>query len=182
MGSSIVEPLMLVFLVSVLAQKSTELREGGLVNIGILDSPAHPLPPPFLLTPTAPHHPITGSVSIPSVDPNRGSSSLDKGVDTGVPVPTGLVTPSIACWAVQSSGQLVTMQVGSILATSGLTAAQAEEIFLLSHEMQTLRGKLALEFIELSHSEAKFCMGAQATGHAKKYCSGASRPLHGQAR
>ena len=29
--------------------------------------------------------------------------------------------------------------------------------------VQTLHGKLALEFIELSHSEAYFRMGAQAT-------------------
>ena len=56
------------------------------------------------------------------------------------------------------------MQIGSVLVTSGLTAAQAE-IFLLSREVQTLRGKLALDFIELSHSEANFRMGAQATGH-----------------
>ena len=45
------------------------------------------------------------------------------------------------------------------------TAAQAEDIFLLSHEVQTLCGKLALDFIELSHSEASFRMGAQATSH-----------------
>ena len=49
--------------------------------------------------------------------------------------------------------------------TFGLTTAQAEEIFLLSHEAQTLRGKLALDFIQLSHTEANFCMGAQATSH-----------------
>ena len=113
----------------------------------------------------APSHPITGSVSIPSVDLNRGSSPLDKGADTGVPMPVGLVTPCSVRWAVQSSGQLMNMQVGSVLVTSGLTAAQAEEIFLLSREVQTLRGKLALDFIELSHSEANFCMGAQATSH-----------------
>ena len=65
----------------------------------------------------------------------------------------------------QSSGQLMNAQVGPILATSGLTAAQADEIFLLSHEVQTLHGKLALEFIELSHTEANFHMGAQATSH-----------------
>ena len=57
------------------------------------------------------------------------------------------------------------MQIGSVLITSGLTATQAEEIFLLSHKVQTLHGKLALDFIELSHSEANFHMGAQATGH-----------------
>ena len=77
----------------------------------------------------------------------------------------GLVTPSSACRAVQSSGQLMNVQVGSVLITSGLTAAQAEEIFLLSRKVQTLHGKLALEFIELSHSEANFRMGAQATSH-----------------
>ena len=83
----------------------------------------------------------------------------------GYPCPVGLVTPSSVRWAVQSSGQLTNMQVGSVLVTSRLTAAQAEEIFLLSREVQTLRGKLALEFIELSHSEANFRMGAQATSH-----------------
>ena len=31
--------------------------------------------------------------------------------------------------------------------------------------MQTLRGKLAIDFMELSQSEATFHMGAQATGH-----------------
>ena len=67
--------------------------------------------------------------------------------------------------AVQSSGQLMNTQIGSILVTSGLTAAQAEEIFLLTHKVQTLRGKLAIDFMELSHSEATFRMGAQATGH-----------------
>ena len=59
------------------------------------------------------------------------------------------------------------MQVDSVLATSGLTAAQYEEIFLLSCEVQTLHGKLALDFIQLSHQEARFHMGAQATSHEK---------------
>ena len=57
------------------------------------------------------------------------------------------------------------MQVGPIVLTSGLNAAPAEEIFLLSHEVQTLCGKLALDFIQLSHTEATFRMGAQATSH-----------------
>ena len=43
------------------------------------NSPERPLPPPFLFTPMAPTHPTTGSVSILSVDPNRGSSLLDRG-------------------------------------------------------------------------------------------------------
>ena len=80
-------------------------------------------------------------------------------------MPAGLVPPCSACRAVQSSGQLMNTQIGSVLITSGLTTAQAEEIFLLSREVQTLCGKLALDFIELSHSKANFCMGAQATGH-----------------
>ena len=49
------------------------------------NSPEHHLPPPFLLTPMAPTHPTTGSVSVPSVDLNRGSSSLDRGAYAGVP-------------------------------------------------------------------------------------------------
>ena len=65
----------------------------------------------------------------------------------------------------QSSGELINTQVGPIVLTSRLNAAQAEEIFLLSHEVKTLRGKLALDFIQLSHTEATFRMGAQATSH-----------------
>ena len=129
------------------------------------DSPEHPPPPSFLFTPAAPSRPIRGSVSVPSVDPNRGSSPSGKGVDIQVPIPMEALPSHSACRAVQSSGQLMNVQVGPILATSGLTAAQAEEIFLLSHEVQTLREKLALEFIELSHTEANFRMGAQATSH-----------------
>ena len=58
-------------------------------------------------------------------------------------------------------------QVGPVIATSGLTEMQSEEIFLLSHEVQTLHGKLALDFIQLSHQEALSHMGAKATGHEK---------------
>ena len=103
----------------------------------------------------APSRPITGSLRAPSLDSNRGSLPLDRGVDTEVPVSSiGLVTPSSVHQLVQSSGQLANVQVDSVLATSGLTAAQSEEIFLLSCKVQTLRGKLALDFIELSHQEA----------------------------
>ena len=58
------------------------------------------------------------------------------------------------------------MQVDPVLTTSGLTEAQFE-ISLLSRDVQTLRGKLALDFIQLSNQEALFHMGAQATGHKK---------------
>ena len=73
---------------------------------------------------------------------------------------TGLVTPSSAHQLVQSSGQLANVQVDSIFVTSGLTAEQYEEIFLLSCEVQTLCGKLALEFIELSHQESTIPYGS----------------------
>ena len=46
------------------------------------------------------------------------------------------------------------MQIDSIFVTSRLTAEQYEEVFLLSSDVQTLCGKLALEFIKLSHEEA----------------------------
>ena len=55
--------------------------------------------------------------------------------------------------------------VGPVVVTSRLNATQAEEIFLLGCKVQTLRGKLALDFIQLSHTEATFRMGAQATSH-----------------
>ena len=44
---------------------------------------------------------------------------------------------------------------------------QTEEIFLFSHEVQTLHGRLALDFIQLSHQEALFRMGVQAAGYEK---------------
>ena len=51
--------------------------------------------------------------------------------------------------------------------TSGLSKEQAEEIFLLTHEAQTLGRKLACNFIQLSHKEALFRIGVQATGYEK---------------
>ena len=67
-------------------------------------SPERLPPPSFLFTPVAPSCPIRGSVSVPSVDLNRGSSPLGKGVDTEVPVQTE-VLPSHIGWprAVDSS-------------------------------------------------------------------------------
>ena len=61
----------------------------------------------------------------------------------------------------------MTMQLDAVFVTSGLTKEQAEEIFLLSHEVQALCRQLALDFIQLSHQEALFCMGVQATGYKK---------------
>ena len=81
----------------------------------------------------------------------------------------------------QSLGQLVDAQVGPSVMTSGLSAAQAEEIFLLSHEIQTLRGKLALDFIQMSHTEANFRMGAQATSHEYTVQESPSRGRRGVA-
>ena len=129
------------------------------------DSPEHPPPPSYLFAPAGLSHPIRGSISVLSVDPSRGSSLPGKGVGTEVSIPTEVPLSSIAHQVAQSSGQLMKAQVGPVLVTSRLNAAQAEEIFLLSHEVQTLHGKLALDFIQLSHTEVNFCMGAQATSH-----------------
>ena len=55
----------------------------------------------------------------------------------------GIITPSSINQFVTSSGPPVTMPVGcSPGATSGLTKEQAEEIFLLTHEVQALGRKL----------------------------------------
>ena len=126
-------------------------------------------PPPFLFTPMAPRCPATGSLCAQSLNTNRGSLPLDRGsAGTEIPVSSArMVTTSNACQPVLSSGQVANTQVDSVLATSGLTEAQSEEIFLLSWEVQTLHRKLALDFIQLSHQEALFPMGAQATGHKK---------------
>ena len=99
------------------------------------------------------------------MDLSRGSSLPGKGVCTEVSVPTEAPPSCIAHWAAQSSEQLINAPVGPVVVPSRLTAAQAEEIFLMSHEVQTLHGKLALDFIQLSHTEAAFYMGAQATSH-----------------
>ena len=99
------------------------------------------------------------------MDPSRGSSPPGKGVGAEVSIPTEVPLSRIAHRVAQSSGQLMNAQVGPVVVTSGLTAARAEEIFLLSREVQTLHGKLALDFIQLSHTEANFRMGAQATSH-----------------
>ena len=165
--SNVADPLTLGFLVSILTQRSDGLREGGLTNVG---AETHQSVLPHLsfysllqlqVTPSQVHF-------APSLDLNRGSLPLDRGVDAEVPVSSaGLVTPSSVCQPVQSSGQLANAQVDSIFVTSGLTAEQYEEIFLLSHEVQTLCGKLALDFIELSNQEAQFHMGAQAMSHEK---------------
>ena len=123
-------------------------------------SPECPHPPSLLFTPTAPSRPTTGS--------NKGPLPLERGGDTDAPVSSvGPVAPSSSLQPVHSSGQVANVQVSSGLVMSGLTAAQSEEIFLLSREVQTLRRKLALDFIGLSHQEAQFCMGAQATSHEK---------------
>ena len=91
------------------------------------------------------------------MDPSRGSAPASQGLGAEVSVLTG-APPS-------SAGQLIGAQVGLSVLTSGLTTAQAKEIFLLSCEIQTLRGKLALDFIKMSPTEANFHMGAQAASH-----------------
>ena len=183
MGSNVAEPSMLMFSDERPHPKECRAERGRSRKRRYLDLHEHPLPSHFSFTPTAPSRPFRGSVSVLSVDLNRGSSPLAKGADTGVPMPVGLVPSCSAHRVVQSSGQLMNMQVGPVLATSGLTAAQADEIFLLSREVQTLHGKLALEFIELSHTEANFCMGAQATSHeyTVQECPDPSTGRHGEA-
>ena len=72
------------------------------------DSPERPPPPSYLFTPVGPSRPIRGSVSIPSVDPSRGSSPPGKGVGIEVSVPTEVPLSSIVRQVAQSSGQLHT--------------------------------------------------------------------------
>ena len=87
------------------------------------------MPPLYRLT----SHSISGFKQ-GSLPPDRG------GVDTEAPVSsTRMVTPSSTRQLVQSSRQLANVQVDSVLATSGLTEVQYEEIFLLSHKVQTAR-------------------------------------------
>ena len=121
------------------------------------DSPDRPPPPSFLFPPAAPSRPVQSLVTVPSLDPGKGSAPASQGLGAEVSVPTD-APPS-------GAGQLIGAQVGLSVLTSGLTAAQADEIFQLSHEIQTLHGKLALDFIKMSYTEANFRMGAQAASH-----------------
>ena len=82
---------------------------------------------------------------------------MSQGLGAEVSVPTD-APPS-------GAGQLIGVQVGLSVLTLGLTAAQADEIFQLSRNIQTLHGKLALDFIKISYTEANFRMGAQAASH-----------------
>ena len=156
-----VEPLKPMFLLIVPTLKSAELREGGLANASVQ---VHPniLPSTFIFIHSymTPSCPIRGSVSVPSVDLSRGSSPPGKDVGTGVSIPTQVPLPSVACQVAQSSGEIRNVPVGpAIVATTGLNAAQAEEIFLLSREVQALRGKLALDFIHIVPYRGKLLHG-----------------------
>ena len=109
--------------------------------------PEHPQLPPFLLAPAAPSRPTTGLLCDPIPGSNKGPLPLGRSGDTEVPVSS--IGPVISSKMLQLG-----YTSGQGLVTSGLTPAQCEEIFLLSHEVQTLCRELALDFIGLSHQEA----------------------------
>ena len=125
------------------------------MNVRRPDSPNRPPPPSLLSPPAAPSHPVRSSVTVTSLDLRKGSAPASQGLGAEVSIPTD-APPS-------GAGQLVGAQVGLSVLTSGLTTVQADEIFLLSHEIQTLRGEL--DFIKMSYTEANFRMGAQAASH-----------------
>ena len=97
-----------------------------------------------------------------SLPPNRRSVDTEMFVSSA-----GMVTPSSVHQLVSSRGPPTNMQLDAVLVTSGLTKEQTEEIFLLTCEVQTLCGKLDLDFIQLSHQEALFHMGVQAARYEK---------------
>ena len=102
-----------------------------------------------------------------SIDMSRGSLPPDCGsinIEMFTP-PTGIVTPSSVNQFVTSSGPPVTMQLDAALVMSRLSREQAEEIFILTYKAQTLGRKLTHKFILLSHKEALFHMGIQATAY-----------------
>ena len=143
-----VDPLILGFPVSVLAQRSDGLREGGLTNIGAQR----------LTRASSPTSVSIHSCSSKSSCHRFTSCSVFR-FEVGDPFPWIEVwTQRYLCppwgWshhpvhvsqfrAVDSSQA---HHVDSIFVTSRLTAEQYEAIFLLSREVQTLRGKLALRF------------------------------------
>ena len=60
------------------------------------DSPDRPPPPSFLFPPAAPSHPVRSSISVPSVDPCRGSAPASQSLGTEVSVPTD--APPVRRW------------------------------------------------------------------------------------
>ena len=97
-----------------------------------------------------------------SLPPDHGSLNIEMFVP-----PMGIVTPSSINQFVSSSGPPMTMQLDAALIMSGWSKEQAEEIFLLTHEAQTLGRKLACDFIQLSHKEVLFHMGSKPPGTRK---------------
>ena len=94
---------------------------------------------------------------------SRGSLPLDRGsVDTEILVPsTRMVTPSSACQPVPSSGQLMSMQVDSVIATSRAhLECRLRRYFLLSCEVQTLHGRLASGFHSIVPSRSTIPHGS----------------------
>ena len=170
--SSVADPLTRVHPGDRPHSKEWQVERGRSRKRRCMRTPEHiclPPPPFFHSTPVTSHCTSTDSLGIQSFDMSRGSLPLDRGsVDTEVfASPTGIVTPSSTHHLVSSSGQPANAQLDPVLATSGLTKVQTEEIFLLTHEVQALCGKLSLDFIQLSHQEALFRMGVQATGYEK---------------
>ena len=127
-------------------------------------------PPFFHSTPINSCHTSADSLVDPqSFDMSRESLPPDNGsinIEMFMP-PTGVVTPSSMNQFVLSSGPPMAMQLDAALTMSGLSNEQAEEIFLLTHEAQTLGMRLVCNFIQLSHKEALFLMGVQASGYKK---------------
>ena len=166
MGSNVAEPLRPRILPSAPTPKTAEPREGGLANVDVQTRPIAPLrhrsyfllqlPVILFEVQLLPRPWILG----------KGSAPASQGLGAEVSVPTD-APPS-------GAGQLVGVQVGLSVLTSGLTAVQADEIFQLSRDIQTLLGKLALDFIKMSYTEANFPHGSpgnQPRGHG----SGESR-------
>ena len=92
---------------------------------------------------------------------SRGSLPLDHGslnIEICMP-PMGVVIPSSVNQFVSSCGPPMAIQLDAALAMTGLSNEQAEEIFLLTHEAQTLGRMLTCDIIQLSHKEALFHMG-----------------------
>ena len=126
------------------------------------------LPPPFFhSTPINSCHTSADSlVGLRSFDMSRGSLPPDCGsldIEMFTP-PTGVVTPSSVNQFVSSSRPPTAMQLDAALAMTGLSKEQAEEIFLLTHEAQTLGRRLV-------HATSSSCP-------TRKHCSiWGSKPL-----
>ena len=126
--------------------KDHRTKEGGLANVGVQTRPIAPSTI-FLDSSCSSQSSCMKFRYCRAIGSAQGIRSNESRLGAEVSAPTD-APPS-------GSGQLVGLSV----LTSVLTAAHADKIFQLSHDIQILRGQLALDFTKMSHRKRTFAWG-----------------------